>query len=103
MAITIRNAIRDKDPAAALAAYDAAIAEGIKVQSDSFNILLFLCAGGDNWAAPSLSVQQEEGGTVSPASDFHALYSRGQSIFKAMAEQGMEEDCLGHLCIRMPT
>lgn len=80
VAAKIRVAAKEQDPAAALAAYDAAIAEAIPVKQDSFNSLLFLCAGGDNWAP--------EGGAASVAADFHALYARGQAIFGAMADQG---------------
>lgn len=88
VAAKIRAAARDQDPAAALAAYDAALAEAIPVKQDSFNSLLFLCAGGDSWAAPQLTASAPEGGAPAATADFHALYARGQAIFGTMAEQG---------------
>lgn len=84
----IRTAAKNRNPADALAAYDAAMAEAIPLRQDSFNSLLFLCAGGENWAAPQLTAGPLEGSPPPPASDLHALFARGQAIFAAMADQG---------------
>ncbi len=59
MAFRIRDAAKANDPAAALTAYDAAVVEGIPLRPDSFNSLLYLCAGGEHWALPGDAAQQQ--------------------------------------------
>ncbi len=59
VAFRIRDAAKANDPAAALTAYDAAVVEGIPLRPDSFNSLLYLCAGGEHWALPGDAAQQQ--------------------------------------------
>ncbi len=59
MAFKIRDAARANDPGAALAAYDAAVVEGIPLRPESFNTVLYLCAGGEDWAMPGDAARQQ--------------------------------------------
>ena len=61
VAFKIRDAAKANDPGAALAAYDAAVVEGIPLRPESFNSLLYLCAGGEHWAMPGDAAQQQVG------------------------------------------
>ena len=60
VAFRIRDAAKANDPAAALTAYDAAVVEGIPLRPDSFNSLLYLCAGGEHWALPGDDAAQQQ-------------------------------------------
>ena len=60
VAFRIRDAAKANDPAAALTAYDAAVVEGIPLRPDSFNSLLYLCAGGEHWALPGDATAQRQ-------------------------------------------
>ena len=59
VAFKIRDAAKANDPGAALAAYDAAVVEGIPLRPESFNSLLYLCAGGEHWAMPGDAAQRQ--------------------------------------------
>ena len=50
------------------------MAERIPLQQDSFNSLLFLCAGGDHWAAPQAA--DPAPAPQVPMADHLAPYSR---------------------------
>ena len=60
VAFRIRDAAKANDPGAALTAYDAAVVEGIPLRPESYNSLLYLCAGGEHWAMPDDGAAQQQ-------------------------------------------
>ena len=47
--IAVQEAAKLGDIGAGLAAYDAATARGVPIISNVYDILMYLCAGGDDW------------------------------------------------------
>jgi proteinaceous RNase P len=58
--MAIQMAAKQNDVGAALAAFDRAKAEGLRLSTDSYLSLLYLCGGGDAWEQQLVRAAQPE-------------------------------------------
>ena len=90
----IQAAAKANDVAAALAAFDRAKRDGVKVSPDLFVSLLYLCSGGDTWERQLRSAgegEEEAGGAAAAAAPAAAEGAAGEGAAAAAAAEPQQE------------
>lgn len=90
--MAIHQAAKENDLAGALSAFDRAKAEGVRLNTDLYVSLLYLCSGGDGWET---SVQRMYGGGEQAAAEGEQAAAAGEHAAGGEVARGEDGSAQG--------